>query len=166
MLHPVSGPIMPKSPRSVPVGDTSASNTLVGKVPVYTPKCTSCLCHGSAHKGISTGDKHDSICCSQRYQQEHGRLWSLSQGFFFPLFSSRQTHKENNLNAMATFHGQTCHLPTNKDVNLSIAGGQEHDKQRRDQDLLSLTLFPTYPCVTTLREFPWWSRATTEAQGL
>ena len=74
MLRPVSGQITPKCPSPAPAGETAADNILVGKVPVYTPKCTSWICCGSALNGISTGDKHESIFCSHRYQQEHGLL--------------------------------------------------------------------------------------------
>lgn len=83
MLRLVSGQIMPKCPGSAPVGDKTAGKILVGKAPVYTPKWTSWTCCGSAHNRISSGDKHESIFCSHRYQQEHELLWSLSEGFFF-----------------------------------------------------------------------------------
>lgn len=70
---------------------------------------------------------------------------------------------------MATFHGQTCHLPTNKQVYLNISGGQkqwwEYNGLCRDQDLLTLTLYPMHQRMTTSRQFPWCSRATSEAQG-
>lgn len=105
-------------------------------------------------KGFQLGTNTTASAVPSGTNKNMGGFEVYRKAFFF-LFSALGKHTKNNLNAMATFHGQTCHLPTNKDVNLSIAGGQEHDKQRRDQDLLSLTLFPTYPCVTTLREFPW-----------
>lgn len=70
---------------------------------------------------------------------------------------------------METFHGKTCHLPTNNQVYVNISGGQKQwwtcDRLCRDEDLLTLTLYPTHQRMTTLRQLPSCSRATSEAQG-